>query len=380
MAEFYYSQNDKGGKLALANANRILSATAFENTVKQHIGPSGADLARDFGLINDDLDFPKMGQVHEHGDIALATVDGEEQQADWFVKTSGVWKQDITPLQPFTATQRAQDMEEDSVSVDRITAEIAEGRIKTPVQVRDALGQAMLNAQPNDVFVLNALRLENEPLPMSHDRPDPHGQFPSSPTTPAGAMNRFVQAVQGFDEATLRDVLYAPEDKDGAYRAAAARAFVAGMHFLQAAESKFPVQEDSDRICFWLGAVPRDPLREYTDDEWRVEPGYPDMAMSSWAMIPKTVMSNGKSVFVHEMGGAPIMHHCPDGVWRIGPRFPTNARRLHAEAIALAAKDSILEKAATDIRAGKYATDVAVIQAIKPKLNEVGASSGPAGF
>jgi hypothetical protein len=97
-------------------------------------------------------------------------------------------------------------------------------------------------------------------------------------------------------------------------------------------------------------------------------------------MIPKTVISDGKSVFVHEMPTLPMMHRCPDGVWRIGPRFPKNARKLYAATIALAAKDAILEKAATDIRAGKFSTDAAVIQAIAPKLEQVGAPSGPPGF
>jgi hypothetical protein len=109
-------------------------------------------------------------------------------------------------------------------------------------------------------------------------------------------------------------------------------------------------------------------------------PNYPDMALGSWAEVPMTVISNGKSVFVHEMSEMPIMHRCPDGVWRIGPRFPRNVRQLHAMTIALAAKDSILEKAATEIRGGKYPTDAAVINAITPSLEQSGAAEGPPGF
>jgi hypothetical protein len=226
------------------------------------------------------------------------------------------------------------------------------------------------------------MRVEGEPLPTpGRNRPDPHGAFPSAPTTPAGAMNRLVAAIEKGNEATVRDSLYMPEDRDGSCRAAAAHDYVVGLQLLQAAESRFSNRDDSNRVATWLGALIRDDLRGYTDDEWRIEPGYPSLAMSSWESIPTTdTAANGEQVPVHEMTGVPIMHHCPDGKWRIGPRFPQNARQLAERAKELAAKDAILDQAAEDLRAGKYTTDASLMQAVMPQLQKLGSLWGLGGY
>ncbi len=194
-------------------------------------------------------------------------------------------------------------------------------------------------------------------------------------------MNRFVHAVETADEPTIGDSLYMPQDQNGSCRAAAAHDYVVGLKLLGAAESRFPNRDDSNRVATWLGALIRDDLRGYTDDEWRIEPGYPDLAMSSWEAIPRTdTAANGQQVPVQEMTGVPIMHHCADGKWRIGPRFPQNTRQLKERATELAAKDAILEQAAADLKAGKYATDAAVIQTVAPKLQQLGSQWGLGGY
>ena len=380
MAAFFFAQGAPDGRLALANARRILSATAFERAVNQRVKEfGGRDLARNFGLVNDDLDDPKMYRVQEHGDVAIATVPGPDEQAEWFKKVGGVWQQDITPPPPFTVAGRAQDMEDDSAAVDRVTAAVERGTIKTLPQVRDALGGAMLNARPDPQFSRD-MRVDGEPQPTGHDRPDPPGRFPTDPTTPAGAMNRFVRAVEHADVAALRDSMYVPEDKDGTARAAAAHDLVVGMRLLRAAESRFSKEEDSDRVCYWLGVLGRYALRDYTDDEWSVETNYPDLAMGSGADILKTVTSNGQQVLVHESGWVPLMHRCPDGVWRTGPRFPQNGRQVRFKAAALPKRDAILDKAIIDLRAGKFPTAAEAINGIMPGLEQLGATPGLAGF
>jgi hypothetical protein len=373
MAHIYFVQDSKDDRLALANARRIISAHALENALTQHL-PKGKSLAEQFGLINEALDLPMIAMVHDNGDTAVVTDSGPDAPSAWFKKVNGIWKLDITPEKPVTIADRAQDMEDDNTAVERITTDVNTGKLKSLPQVRDALGNAMLNAEPQGTFAQNDMRLEGEPLPTSgRDRPDPHGAFPSSPTTPAGAMNQFVTAIGKADEATLRDSLYMPEDHEGSCRAAAAHDYVVGLKLLAAAESHFPNRDDSNRVAISLGALIRNDLRGYTDDEWRIEPGYPDLAMSSWEAIPTGPSSN-------EMTGVPIMHRCADGKWRIGPRFPQNARQLKLRAKELAAKDAILEHAATDLRTGKYASDGAVVQAVMPQLQKLGSHWGLGGY
>jgi hypothetical protein len=383
LAGFYHADGSTDDRLALANARRIISALALGTALTQHVSKdNGKSLVEQFGLIQHDLDLPMIAQVHDNGGTAVATGSGPDAPSAWYKEIDGVWKMDITPEKPVTVSQRTQDLEEDDDAIERITADVSAGKLKTLPQVRDALGNAMLNADSDGAFATNDMRLEGEPLPASgRVRPDPHGMFPTAPTTPAGAMNRFVKALQTGDEATLRDSLFIPEDHDGSCRAAAAHDYVVGLKLLAAAESRFPNRSDSNRVAFWLGVLIRDVMDGYTDDEWRIEPGYPDLAMSSWEEIPTTdTAANGKQVPVQESRGVPIMHHCADGHWRIGPRFPQNARQLRERAKELAAKDVILEQAAADLRAGKYPNDAAVVGAVMPRLQQLGSLWGLGGY
>ncbi len=149
MAGFYYANESKDDRLALANARRIISAQALENALTQHVSKNyGASLVEEFGLINESLDLPLIGLAHDNGDTAVVTASGPDAPSVWFKKINGVWKMDITPEQPMTLAQRTQDLEEDDAAVERITAGVNAGKVKTLPQVRDALGNAMLNADP----------------------------------------------------------------------------------------------------------------------------------------------------------------------------------------------------------------------------------------
>jgi hypothetical protein len=61
-----------------------------------------------------------------------------------------------------------------------------------------------------------------------------------------------------------------------------------------------------------------------------------------------------------------MVHRGPDGLWRLGPRFPKNARQIRALAPALAAKTARMERTADEIKAGKYGTPGEVINPVAP--------------
>jgi hypothetical protein len=375
MANFYFVQGDAGDKLAQANARRVLSAIDFENAVNAHVTVNGdkfhfenpgATLAGNFGLISERLDSPDRLQFHENGDRAVGTASGPEENAVWLQRVGGIWKQDITPQPPLTVAGRTEDMEEDSAAVERITADISQGKYTTLPQIRDALGAAMLNARPDPMFA-RSMRVGDERQPGTHPRADISGPVPMKRTSPAGAMNSFVQAIEKLDAAGLADVLYMPEDKDGSCRRAAARDYIVGMKFLAATEARFG-QDDAQRICFWCKVIQRDSLRAYSDEEWIVPPEYPDLALDSGAAIRTQTVSNGQTTINYEVTWIPLMHRGADGIWRIGPRFAENSRKIHAEAAALGLKDAVLEKAIVDIKAGKYATPEDLLNAIGPSI------------
>jgi hypothetical protein len=50
----------------------------------------------------------------------------------------------------------------------------------------------------------------------------------------------------------------------------------------------------------------------------------------------------------------------------VGPRFPKNARQIHAFTASLTAKTAAMERAIEDFKAGKYASQTEAIQALLP--------------
>jgi hypothetical protein len=370
LAHCFFAKDDPDGKLALARAEQIISTIQLSQAIGNQVDKIyGESLLRDFGLISEPLSLMEFTQMQQHDDRAVVTYGpGEGKKSVWFQLIGGEWKQDITPDPPATAAERAEDMKEDAIAIKRIAADTQKGKYKTLPEVRDALGAAMLNQPPDPMFAQNDMLVEGEPQPGFHPAPALHGPPVLNRTSPAGAMNTFVEGLQKLDAAELADSLYMPEDKDGSGRKASAQDYIVGMRFLRALETRFAT-EDVDRICFWCGVIQSYSLTQYSDEQWATPTDYPDLALSSGTAIQtKTIIANNTPTINNVMGWIPVMHHCNDGLWRIGPRFPQNSRQIHATIAALAAKDAILEKMTDDVAAGKYATAEDVMQAIPPSI------------
>jgi hypothetical protein len=59
----------------------------------------------------------------------------------------------------------------------------------------------------------------------------------------------------------------------------------------------------------------------------------------------------------------PLLMRGTDGIWRMGPRFPLNARKTAAQTAASTARTALLQKITGDIESGKYATGRDVVAA-----------------
>lgn len=354
MMRFYHVDNAKDDRFAQAYAKRILSATSLDEALRAHLAVAGQDsLAHDFGLFPD---LPTGMSLNEQGDRGIGVRSGPDPQAIWFRKVDGVWKQDITPKAPLAANEATQATEEDNAAVERITSEIMAGKYRSIAQVRDALGEAMLNATPDQMFVLNDMRVSEETLPAIPQNPTGGGPQPLNRDSPAGAMNVFARAIQTSDAATVADSLFMPEDKDGSCRAAAAQDLIVGYRFLVAAQTRFG-KEAAQQICYWCGSVQPFVLEPYFAGDWLITNEYPDLAF-----LDSVSGSNGN----YEVRSHVILHRCSDGIWRVGPRFPRNARRIQALTASLIAKTAAMEKAIVDFKTGKYLSSTEAIQALAP--------------
>jgi hypothetical protein len=359
MADFFFAESDPDGRLARADARRICSAFQFEAAMHDHV-PGGAGLAKEFGLTSDDRDYPIfIAEIQEHGDRATGSFGGDNKETLAFRKIGGAWKEDITPKPPLTSADWAQQLDEDNVAVEQITADIKAGKLKTAGQIRDALGNAMLNATPDVMFKMQGMAVSGDlELPVIRPRPATGHATASDRNTPSGAMDSFVVAIEHFDTAAIADSLYMPQDKDGICRKAVADEFAAGMRLLLAAEARFG-NDNARGICFNCEVLDRTTFRHHTEDEWVVTTDYPDLAF-------------GHSVVNDfQPGWVPLMHRGADRIWRIGPRFPQNARRVHVNATKAAAKAALLNEAATAIRDGKYANPASVVEALAKRLTQL---------
>jgi hypothetical protein len=177
--------------------------------------------------------------------------------------------------------------------VERITSDIVAGKYRSVPQVRDALGEAMLNATPEQMLVVNDMRVSEEPMPALPQNPTGGGPQPQNRDSPAGAMNIFARAIQNSDAATVADSLFMPEDKDGSCRRAAAQDLIVGYRFLVAAQARFG-KDDGQRISYWCGSVQPYVLEPYFAGDWLITVDYPDLAF-------------GVRTYV-------MVHRCPDGI------------------------------------------------------------------
>ncbi len=253
MVKFYYVNAPTNDRFARAYAERILTAGALDQALVDHLPNSGHDdLAVDFGLMPD---LPKGMTLSEQGDRGIGSRAGPDQKSIWFRKVDGLWKQDITPQPPMTPGEAAQLTEQDNATVQRIIANMIAGKYRSVPEVRDALGEAMLNATPDPMFVMGDMRVSEEPLPAMPRNPTAVGIAPTTRTSPAGAMNILIRAIETSDAATVADSLYMPQDKDGSCHQAAARDLIAGYRLLLAAEARFGADGAAGLLLVRLSAA-----------------------------------------------------------------------------------------------------------------------------
>jgi hypothetical protein len=377
MADMIHVQNAPDNSYAIASVKRLFAIGEFNQAMMDHIDPKGSGLDGRFGLEKDAAFVPSLAwdRPQQHGDVGVITRGGEGQPAAWYRKMGDVWKQEVKLEVPSrqTLVGYIKDVEDDTAALKRVTADINAGKIMTEDKVRDALGNAGLNSFSDPTFTTDFEQAyPNQVKP--HDRPK-DAPAPNDPKTPAGAMNRFIRAVQSGDEATVRDCLWLPNDHNGVAAAAMAHDYAVGARFVRALQKDSPGW-DPNYFCHNCDVIQPESLRDYSEDEWRIDPSHPDIAMSNEAIIGRPDPSNPQKrpsfTMVHEW--TPIMHRGADSVWRLGPRYPASAHQLQEQTAMLAAKDQILDKATADLNADKVRAIEDLGNSIFPQLKAIGAA------
>jgi hypothetical protein len=353
MAAFYYADGDSDGKFARAHADQVVLTGRLAEAISSNVDKYGSGLIGSFGLGPGPSEAPEWcSNIQMDGDRATGTFgEGNNKGTLLFRKIGGVWKVHITPRPPRTSAEQAAELTEDNQAITRITADILAGKYSTLSQVRDAMGAAMLNAQPDPMFRMTAFEVKGDAPHAVRPQPGATAISPTNRSSPAGAMNAFDLALENFDAVTLADLLYMPQDKDGSCRRAEALEDIAEMKFVLAAEARFG-KDAGARISFECAAYGPAMMQEYTNDQWVITAEYPNLAFSNQITV------GDKPAFV------PLMHRGADGVWRMGPRFPENSRVIHARAAEEESRTAVLEQATKDIKAGKYSAPDEVITAV----------------
>jgi hypothetical protein len=137
LERFYYATGDRKGRLARANAQRLLTGFELEDAVKKQFG---ADAAESFeGMFELLWDAPEWFPPDKvKGGTAVAASPGDTQLH--YRKVGGIWKEDITTSVP--PAKRAEQMEHATAEVGKIVAGVRTGKYKTPKEVEEALKKA----------------------------------------------------------------------------------------------------------------------------------------------------------------------------------------------------------------------------------------------
>ncbi len=377
MADLLFVSGAPESSYPLASVERLIAIGDFQKAMMDHVDPKGSGLAGGFGLENDAAFAPSLAwdQPREHGDVGMISRGGNGEVAAWYRKVGGVWKQeiklDVHP--PQTLARYTKDVQDDTAALQRIIADVNSGKLMTVDQVRDALGNAGLNCFSDPTFTME---FQPDPQSPSQDHPK-NPPIPTAPTTPAGAMNRFIRAVQSGDETAVRDCLWLPNDQNGAAAATMAHDYVAGARFARALQKDAPGWNNVDGYCVGAGAIPPESLRDYSEDEWTPDVQHPDIAVSNNAIFARPdppQQGRDRPSFTMVRQWAPIMHRGPDGIWRLGPWYPQSAQQLKKQTLMLAAKDTVLVQATAELDADKVRTIDDLSNEIFPKLKQIGAS------
>jgi hypothetical protein len=142
IAGFFYSEGDPRGRLAEANAERILAALRFKDAIDQKFDNNGEGFVSSHELITA-ADQIWWCDVEQQGaDRAVGVFEDNSRVS--FRKIDGIWKLDITPAKPQTPVKLANKMASDLRILDQVTADALAGKYKELAQVRDALVSAKL--------------------------------------------------------------------------------------------------------------------------------------------------------------------------------------------------------------------------------------------
>jgi hypothetical protein len=137
LERFYYADGDSKGRLAKANAQRLLSGIELEDAVKKQFG---ADAAESFaGIFALTWDAPEWFPPEDvKGDTAAGASPGDKKLH--YRKVGGIWKEDITSSVP--AAKRVEKMEQATAGLEKIVADVHARKYKTAKEVEEALKKA----------------------------------------------------------------------------------------------------------------------------------------------------------------------------------------------------------------------------------------------
>ncbi len=248
MTNFFFAENDPEGKLARANAERIVDVNNLEEAIRTHVDEENVSVIVPMFGLSSGGDFPEGYQPQVNGDRAALVSGGDPTHPIWLRQVAGIWKEDLTPEAPMTSAEAAEETEHDNAAIEQITAAVVAGRIRTLPRVRDALGEARLYARPAAIgfgFSISGAGNFEVPGDVPHSAPlhaGLRGPAPTNRNSPAGAMNSFAAALENLDAAGLADSIEIPGDADGSYRHALVNQYLAGRRFLVAVETRFAPQ------------------------------------------------------------------------------------------------------------------------------------------
>jgi hypothetical protein len=137
LERFYYADGDSKGRLAKANARRVLTGFELEDAVKKQFGADAGEVFEGMFVLM--WDAPEWFPPEDvKGDTAAGVSPGNTKLH--YRKVGGIWKEDITTSVP--AANRAEKMEQATAGVEKIVADVRAGKYKTAKEVERAMKMA----------------------------------------------------------------------------------------------------------------------------------------------------------------------------------------------------------------------------------------------
>jgi hypothetical protein len=144
LERFYYADGDSKGRLAKANAQRVLTGFELEDAVRKQFG---ADAGESFeGMFTLTWDAPEW---FPPGDMKRETAAGASPGDTklHYRKVGGIWKEDISTSVP--AAKRAEKMEQATAGLEKIVADVRAGKYKTAKGVEESYRELEREAMDN---------------------------------------------------------------------------------------------------------------------------------------------------------------------------------------------------------------------------------------